>query len=66
MKGNIFNRLTMIWFMIIVGSISSVAQQVTDENFSYLISSPMYEKGGGPLILFDEAHNNAATLKGAY
>ena len=66
MKGNIFNRLTMIWFMIIVGRISSMAQQVTDENFSYLISVPMYEKGGGPLILFDEAHNNAVTLKGAY
>jgi len=52
--------------MIIFGSISSIAQQVSDENFSYPISVPMYEKGEGPLILFDEAHNNASTLKGAY
>jgi len=52
--------------MIILGDITSVAQQVSDEEFSFPISVPMYERGKGPLILFDEAHNNASTLKGAY
>ncbi|MGH2624675.1 MAG: hypothetical protein ACRDE7_13485, partial [Sphingobacterium sp.] len=65
LKQNIFT-LTIIGFMIIVGPISSIAQQVSDENFSYPISVPMYEKGEGSLILFDEAHNNASTLRGAY
>lgn len=43
-----------------------VGQQVSDENFSYPIIDPKYSLGNGPLILFDEAHNNASTLKGAY
>ena len=66
LKRNIFYRFPIIGFMIIVGHITSIAQQVSDENFSYPISVPMYKKGRGPLILFDEAHNNASTLKGAY
>lgn len=45
---------------------NGIAQQVTDENFNYLVSLPMYKIGKGPLILFDEAHNNASTLKGSY
>src|SRR5690606_11961321 len=43
-----------------------VGQQVSDENFSYPIIDPKYSLGNGPLILFDEAHNNASTLKVAY
>ncbi|WP_090605791.1 hypothetical protein [Parapedobacter koreensis] len=42
------------------------AQQVADENFTYPVSAPMYKVGSGPLIVFDEAHNNASTLRGAY
>lgn len=43
-----------------------VGQQVSDENFSYSIMDPKYSLGSGPLLLFDEAHSNASTLKGAY
>ncbi|TDS12978.1 hypothetical protein [Sphingobacterium paludis] len=42
------------------------AQQVADRNFDYPIAAPVYEIGRGALILFDEAHNNASTLRGTY
>lgn len=52
--------------MLIFWTSDGIAQQVTDENFNYPVSVPMYKIERGPLILFDEAHNNASTLKGAY
>lgn len=42
------------------------AQQVADDQFQYTIADPQYRIGDGPLLLFDEAHNNAVTLKGTY
>lgn len=54
------------WLMLFYWMSNGIAQQVTDENFNYLVSLPMYKIGKGPLILFDEAHNNASTLKGSY
>lgn len=52
--------------MLVFWTSDGIAQQVTDENFHYPVAVPMYKAGSGPLILFDEAHNNASTLKGAY
>lgn len=66
MVQKIFNRFFLIWLMLVFWTSDGIAQQVTDENFNYPISVPMYKKGDGPLILFDEAHNNVSTLKGAY
>jgi len=66
MVQKIFSRFSLIWFMLVLWTSDGVAQQVIDENFNFLISAPMYKKGDGPLILFDEGHNNASTLKGAY
>ncbi|WP_147430485.1 hypothetical protein [Sphingobacterium puteale] len=42
------------------------AQQVADEQFYYPIADPHHRVGNGPLLLFDEAHNNAVTLRGTY
>ncbi len=42
------------------------AQQVADMGYTYKIKKPAYELGKGPIIGFDEAHNNEQTLKGTY
>lgn len=42
------------------------SQQVADDQFKYAITDPQYRISNGPLLLFDEAHNNAVTLKGTY
>ncbi|GHE29053.1 DUF4350 domain-containing protein [Sphingobacterium griseoflavum] len=65
-KQKIQRRFLVIGLAAIIGHAYSIAQQVSDENFHYTLVSPMYKEAGGPLILFDEAHNNAATLKGTY
>jgi hypothetical protein len=41
------------------------AQATTDRNFDTRVSRPAYG-GRHPKVLFDEAHNNAATAEGAY
>lgn len=61
-----FFKVFFIWCLLAIGANPADAQQVSDENFNYPISAPIYKRGKGPLILFDEAHNNASTLKGAY
>ena len=60
MRNLVFSMLLIFW------TSHGVAQQVTDENFNYAISVPMYQSGSGSVLLFDEAHNNASTLKGSY
>lgn len=60
------SRFFFIWFILVFWSPDGSAQQVADENFSYPVSVPVYNAGSGPLIVFDEAHNNAPTLRGAY
>jgi len=42
------------------------AQQVGDPDFDPTLQSPVYEKGTGPAIFIDEAHNNFHTLNGRY
>lgn len=41
------------------------AQQVADPDFNYEVT-PVFDKGEGPLILIDEAHNNFHTRQGRY
>ncbi|SKB77054.1 hypothetical protein SAMN05660226_03028 [Parapedobacter luteus] len=66
MTKKMVNRIFFIWLMIVFWASEGNAQQVADENFDYPVSTPTYTAGSGPLILFDEAHHNASTLKGAY
>ncbi|GAA4780739.1 hypothetical protein GCM10023231_04870 [Olivibacter ginsenosidimutans] len=65
-KGKIIHRIFIIWYMLVFWTSKGIAQQVADENFNYPISVPVYPIGSGPLIIFDEAHHNASTLRGAY
>ncbi|WP_270087066.1 DUF4350 domain-containing protein [Sphingobacterium sp. SYP-B4668] len=59
-------RLLILWAMLVLCTSKGLAQQVADENFHYSIPAPMYAASSGPLIIFDEAHHNASTLRGAY
>lgn len=42
------------------------AQQVPDTNYNFQIAKPQYIHGRGPVVSFDEHHNNPHTLKGGY
>ncbi|GEP94209.1 DUF4350 domain-containing protein [Chitinophaga cymbidii] len=44
----------------------AMAQQVSDTAYHYPLAKVMYTADTGPLILFDQAHNNPHTLKGRY
>lgn len=43
-----------------------LAQQEPDMSFSFSISEPAYEKGSGPMLCVDSAHNNFHTLDGGF
>jgi hypothetical protein len=47
------------------GNNASYSQAVADKNFNPRVSRPAYE-GRHPKVLFDEAHNNAVNVDGAY
>lgn len=55
-----------IWCALVFWASDGIAQQVADETFYYPIPTPTYIAGSGSQVLFDEAHNNASTLRGAY
>lgn len=42
------------------------AQQVVDSAFRARVAAPAHARGTGPIVLIDEAHNNAKTLTGQY
>ena len=54
----------LIVLIIIANSVS--AQTVADTSFYFKINKTAYEPGKGPVITFDEFHNNPFTLKGQY
>ncbi len=64
MKKVFYQRLWAFMTIIQIGNI--YGQQLADESFNFAISNPAYRSEGGPLILFDEAHNNGSTLRGTY
>lgn len=53
-------------YFILLSIVQLNAQQVADEQFHYPIADPHHRIGDGPLLLFDEAHNNPVTLRGTY
>lgn len=51
---------------IVLTALNLQAQQVGDPDFDPIPQSPVYEKGTGPALFIDEAHNNFHTLNGRY
>lgn len=52
--------------LLVICHIDVQAQQLADELYRYAISNPTYPIAHGPIILFDDSHNNAVTLRGTY
>ncbi|APU98534.1 hypothetical protein BV902_21140 [Sphingobacterium sp. B29] len=59
-------RMIVCLSFILLSIVQLKAQQVADEQFHYPIADPHHRIGDGPLLLFDEAHNNPVTLRGTY
>lgn len=55
-----------IWFCASMPPGSALAQQVVDSAFHARVAMPAFAPGSGPLVLFDEAHNNRHTADGSY
>ncbi len=51
---------------LVLTALNLQAQQVGDPEFDPTLQSPVYEKGTGPALFIDEAHNNFHTLNGRY
>lgn len=47
-------------------SLSLQTQQMSDPRFDASVKNPAYDKGKGPVVLFDEGHHNFHTSKGRY
>lgn len=52
------------WLLLPTAHLS--AQSVADPDFHYEIMNPRYIGGKGPVVLYDEGHNNPLSLKGQY
>src|ERR1700686_5586818 len=48
-----------------LSAVVCLAQQMADPNFDAKVANPAYLKNG-PMVLFDEAHNNFHTASGRY
>ncbi len=64
------HRISMISVLrgLLLCALASVAgaQQRVDSAFHARVIAPTYARGAGPLVLVDEAHNNAKTVTGQY
>ncbi len=54
--------LALLFLIPLIGT----AQQVADNEFDPVISSPAYPRGQGPVVLIDEAHHNFHTKDGRF
>lgn len=64
MNNLVFQAGLMIWLLLPTVYLS--AQSVADPDFLFEIMSPLYIEGKGPVVLYDEGHNNPLSLKGQY
>ena len=60
---NISLILTVIIMSLLAGCNTG---QVPDKSYNPVINDPAYQKGEGPLVCLDEAHNNFHTLEGRF
>ncbi len=56
----------LLWMGLLFSCTQLFAQSVADPDFRYTALHPRYDEGKGPVILYDEGHNNPFTLKGQY
>lgn len=58
--------LRAVFFWVLLSPAYVAAQSVADPAFDYTVARPRYAEKKGPLILYDEGHNNPLSLKGQY
>lgn len=58
--------ISLIVFQTLALSVESSGRQIGDMSFIYAVKDPAYNKGEGPLVLIDEAHQNFHTSTGRY
>ena len=58
-------HIARVSFLILLLSVSAVAQQMGDPEFNTTVANPAYNKNG-PRVMFDEAHHNFHTTDGRY
>ena len=58
-------HIARVSFLILLLSVSVVAQQMGDPEFNTTVANPAYNKNG-PRVMFDEAHHNFHTTDGRY
>lgn len=63
---NDFSRTVFFVSGLMALAAATVAQQVSDPDFKPEIREPAFEKGRGPKVFIDEAHNNFHTAGGRY
>jgi len=56
----------LLWMGLLFSCTQLFAQSVADPNFRPAIMHPRYVEGKGPIILYDEGHNNPLSLTGQY
>ena len=64
MNNRIFQVGLLIWLLLPVTHLS--AQSVADPDFRFVTEYPRYDNGKGPVVRYDEGHNNPFSLKGQY
>lgn len=62
MNSRIFQAGLLVWLLLPTAHLS--AQSVADPDFHYEIMNPRYIEGKGPVVLYDEGHNNPLGLRG--
>jgi len=60
------NKVSLIFISHLIVTFNLLAQQVPDSAYNFQFITTSYPKGGGPLILIDEAHNNFHTKGGGF
>lgn len=70
-KNAIKKHQSLIFKLVLVVTVASLlvgchTGQVPDKSYSPSISDPAYQKGKGPLVCLDEAHNNFHTLNNRF
>lgn len=55
----------IVSFFVFISSVVS-GQQIADSSYRPVITTPMYDKGKGPVVFIDEGHHNFHTKSGRY
>jgi replication-associated recombination protein RarA len=60
------NLFALPLFFLFISVLSAISQQVSDTAYEFAIYQAAYQKGDGPVIFIDEAHNNFHTRDGGF